>query len=105
MVGGSSRILRLRQLVQEALQGKKPLCNAINPDEAVALGAALLGAREVKLVEEKLTLRTTIKCGAQAYGWNANQSLPTTMPILRLSGRNVEVIRFNMPTLGSSHTV
>ena len=40
MVGGSSRIPRIRQLLQEYFNGKK-LNDSVNPDEAVAYGAAV----------------------------------------------------------------
>ena len=40
MVGGSTRIPRIRQLLQEYFNGKK-LNDSVNPDEAVAYGAAV----------------------------------------------------------------
>ena len=40
MVGGSTRIPRIRQLVQDYFNGKK-LNDSVNPDEAVAYGAAV----------------------------------------------------------------
>jgi heat shock 70kDa protein 1/2/6/8 len=43
LVGGSSRIPRLQQLLREYFNGKE-LCQSINPDEAVAYGAAVQGA-------------------------------------------------------------
>ncbi|XP_047316209.1 heat shock 70 kDa protein 4-like [Impatiens glandulifera] len=43
LVGGSSRIPILQQLLQEIFDGKE-LCNTINPDEAVAYGAAVQAA-------------------------------------------------------------
>jgi len=43
LVGGSSRIPKVRQLLQEFFQGKE-LCKSINPDEAVAYGAAIQAA-------------------------------------------------------------
>jgi len=43
LVGGSTRIPKVRQLVQEFFNGKE-LNNSINPDEAVAYGAAVQGA-------------------------------------------------------------
>ena len=50
MVGGSTRIPRVRQLVSEFFAGTRPGASKIvdsarvNPDEAVARGAALQGA-------------------------------------------------------------
>jgi L1 cell adhesion molecule like protein len=40
LVGGSTRIPKIRQLLQEFFNGKE-LCQSINPDEAVAYGAAV----------------------------------------------------------------
>jgi len=43
MVGGSTRIPKVQQLIQEFFNGKEP-CRSINPDEAVAFGAAVQAA-------------------------------------------------------------
>ncbi|CAJ2669450.1 unnamed protein product [Trifolium pratense] len=43
LVGGSSRIPKVKQLLQEFFKGKE-LCKSINPDEAVAYGAAIQAA-------------------------------------------------------------
>ncbi|AES98302.1 putative Heat shock protein 70 family [Medicago truncatula] len=43
LVGGSSRIPKVQQLLQEFFGGKE-LCKSINPDEAVAYGAAVQAA-------------------------------------------------------------
>lgn len=43
LVGGSSRIPKVQQLLREYFNGKE-LCQSINPDEAVAYGAAVQGA-------------------------------------------------------------
>ena len=40
LVGGSTRIPKVQQLLQEFFNGKE-LCKAINPDETVAYGAAV----------------------------------------------------------------
>nr|XP_039268571.1 heat shock cognate 71 kDa protein-like isoform X2 [Styela clava] len=41
LVGGSTRIPKIRQLLQDFFEGKE-ICRTINPDEAVAYGAAAL---------------------------------------------------------------
>jgi len=43
LVGGSTRIPKVQQLLQDFFNGKE-LCKAINPDEAVAYGAAVQAA-------------------------------------------------------------
>ncbi|GJT09480.1 heat shock cognate 70 kDa protein 2-like protein [Tanacetum coccineum] len=44
LVGGSTRIPKVQQMLQDFFDGKD-LCKAINPDEAVAYGAAVLAAK------------------------------------------------------------
>jgi molecular chaperone DnaK (HSP70) len=43
LVGGSTRIPKIQQMLVEFMNGKE-LCRSINPDEAVAYGAAVQGA-------------------------------------------------------------
>merc|ERR1712130_49115 len=43
LVGGSTRIPKIQQLITEFFNGKEP-CKSINPDEAVAYGAAVQAA-------------------------------------------------------------
>lgn len=43
LVGGSTRIPKIQQLIRDFFNGKEP-CKAINPDEAVAYGAAVQAA-------------------------------------------------------------
>merc|ERR1740127_206029 len=43
LVGGSTRIPKVQELLEEFMDGKKP-CRSINPDEAVAYGATVQAA-------------------------------------------------------------
>ncbi|XP_066911060.1 heat shock cognate 71 kDa protein-like [Clytia hemisphaerica] len=43
LVGGSTRIPKIRKMLQDYFNGKS-LCNSVNPDEAVAYGAAIQAA-------------------------------------------------------------
>ncbi|CAN0912575.1 Heat shock cognate 70 kDa protein 2 [Linum grandiflorum] len=43
LVGGSTRIPKVQQLLQDFFNGKE-LCKSINPDEAVAYGTAVQAA-------------------------------------------------------------
>ncbi|KAK2988826.1 hypothetical protein RJ640_022537, partial [Escallonia rubra] len=52
LVGGSTRIPKVQQLLQDFFHGKE-LCRSINPDEAVAYGAALQAAILDGKVEDK----------------------------------------------------
>jgi len=61
LVGGSSRIPKVQQLLQDYFKGKD-LCKRINPDEAVAHGAAVLAALlsdGIKYVPELVLLDVT----------------------------------------------
>jgi len=59
LIGGSSRIPKLQQLLQDFFKGKD-LCMSINPDEAVAYGAAVLAASLNYKSVPKLVLRDVI---------------------------------------------
>ncbi|XP_058728049.1 heat shock cognate 70 kDa protein-like [Vicia villosa] len=71
LVGGSSRIPKVQQLLQEFFNGKE-LCKSINPDEAVAYGAAVQAALLSEGVENvpKLVLQdvTPLSLGRSIVG-------------------------------------
>ncbi len=52
LVGGSTRIPKVQQLVKDFFNGKEP-CKSINPDEAVAYGAAVQAAILSGVVSEE----------------------------------------------------
>lgn len=53
LVGGSTRVPKVQQLLREYFNGKE-LCQSVNPDEAVAYGAAVQGAVLGGVKDEKL---------------------------------------------------
>ena len=53
LVGGSTRIPRVREMLSDFFKGKK-LCESVNPDEAVAYGAAVQAAILTGSVDNKL---------------------------------------------------
>jgi len=53
LVGGSTRVPKVQQLLKEYFNGKE-LCQSVNPDEAVAYGAAVQGAVLGGVKDEKL---------------------------------------------------
>ena len=59
LVGGSTRIPRIQALIREFFNGKEP-CRSINPDEAVAHGAAvqaaILGGTETEATKDILLI-------------------------------------------------
>ena len=59
MVGGSTRIPLVRKVVSEYF-GRRPLRTEVHPDEAVALGAAVLGAIEGNAIDPGAVVITDV---------------------------------------------
>ncbi|XP_074356787.1 heat shock 70 kDa protein 18-like [Apium graveolens] len=89
LVGGSSRIPKVQELLQEFFDGKE-LCKSINPDEAVAYGAAVQAAilsgegnRKIKNLQlidvTPLSLGTEVKGGLMSVVVPRNTTIPNTM--------------------------
>jgi len=86
LVGGSSRIPKFQQLVSEFFNGKE-LCKSLNPDEAIAIGAAIQGAilsgvNNTKLDSLLLIDVTPLTLGIETAGGIMTPLIPrnTTIP-------------------------
>jgi len=82
LVGGSTRIPRVRAITEEIFQKGPNL--SVNPDEAVALGAAIQGAILAGEVEEQMVLLdvTPLSLGVETLGSVMTVLIPrnTTIP-------------------------
>lgn len=93
LIGGSTRIVRVQQLLEEIFPRKK-LSKRINPDEAVAMGAAIQGANLAHTYETK---------DPKLEGITLMDVTPLSLGIELASGKMSTVIKRNT-TIPYSHT-
>jgi molecular chaperone DnaK len=82
LVGGSTRVPMVQRLVKELFAGKEPN-KTVNPDEVVAVGAAIQGAIATGAVKDILVLDATpLSLGVETLGGVMTVLIPrnTTIP-------------------------
>ncbi|XP_047963334.1 heat shock 70 kDa protein 18-like isoform X1 [Salvia hispanica] len=85
LVGGSSRIPKVQEMLREFFNGKEA-CRSINPDEAVAYGAAVLAAKlngegNEKVQNVVLSDVTPLSLGIECNGDVMKVIIPRNTPI------------------------
>ena len=93
LIGGSTRIVKVQQLLEQTFPGNK-LSKKINPDEAVAMGAAIQGANLALTFERK---------DPKLAGITLMDVTPLSLGIELASGKMSAIIKRNT-TIPYSHT-
>ncbi|XP_003388813.1 PREDICTED: heat shock 70 kDa protein-like [Amphimedon queenslandica] len=93
LIGGSTRIPKIQELLADKFPGK-PLSKRINPDEAVAMGAAIQGANLSQSIEEK---------NSRLSGITLMDVAPMSLGIELASGKMSTLIQRNT-TIPYSHS-
>ncbi|KAF7112812.1 hypothetical protein RHSIM_RhsimUnG0190400 [Rhododendron simsii] len=100
LVGGSTRIPKVRQLLQDFFNGKE-LCKSINPDEAVAYGAAvqaaILSGEQNEKVQDLLLMVdvTPLSLGYENMNGDMSVMIPKTTTIPTKIEREVSTYQDN----------
>ncbi|CAN1237488.1 Heat shock 70 kDa protein BIP2 [Linum grandiflorum] len=91
LVGGSTRIPRLREMLKDMFDGKEP-CKGVNPDEAVAYGAAVLAANLSGALAAVLYDVTPLSLGVHVEGDLMSVIIPRNTPIPTKMSRGYETV-------------
>ncbi|OEL23776.1 Heat shock cognate 70 kDa protein [Dichanthelium oligosanthes] len=101
LVGGSTRIPKVQKMLQEFFDGKE-LCRTINPDEAVAYGAAIQASilsgqtDDGRLVDMLLRDVTPLSLGVEIrYDWAMSVVIPRNTAIPTKETKNFTTFHDN----------
>jgi len=99
LVGGSTRIPKVQQLVQDFFSGKQPSKN-INPDEAVAWGAAVQGAIIDNKIKDVIMVDVnSLTLGIETVGGVMTKVIPRSTRIPIIKSQIFSTAADNQPTV------
>nr|XP_043605974.1 heat shock cognate 70 kDa protein-like [Erigeron canadensis] len=100
LVGGSTRIPKVQHMLQEYFDGKE-LCKSVNPDEAVAYGAALMAANLSGNAVQNLVLSdvTPLSLGVDVKGGIMNVVIPRNTSIPTSNSRTYHTSEDNQSVI------
>lgn len=75
LVGGSTRIPRIQTMIKDLFPHAR-LCKNVNPDEAVAIGAAILAAMEKSSIIECMPTTSVLSLGIETHGGIVDTIIP-----------------------------
>ncbi|KAL7583159.1 hypothetical protein Lser_V15G42856 [Lactuca serriola] len=101
LVGGSTRIPKVQSMLQEFFE-RKELCKSVNPDEAVAYGAAVMAAKLTgkndKSCQDLMLLDVTpLSLGVRVLGDIFDVVIPRNTPIPTKKSKIYNTSRDNQP--------
>lgn len=82
LVGGSTRIPRIQQILADYFSAEK-VCKSVNPDEAVAVGAAIMAAVEKYQRIKAMPQTSVLSLGVETHGGLMDVMIPrgSSLPI------------------------